>query len=154
MTRPKAPKARQQGAAAGAQPAGEEAELQQQQQQQQQAAAKKRPEAAGGAAAAAAAAAGGGGGGSSEQVEVHQLERKRMQVADELRQVERQIYDLETNYFQVSSAMGNAIRGYEGFLGGSKTRAPPPVQPEERLFSWSSMTGQLGVGGGAAGVEG
>ena len=39
-----------------------------------------------------------------------------------------QIYDLETNYFQVSSAMGNAIRGYEGFLGGSKTRAPPPVQ--------------------------
>lgn len=85
MTRPKAPKARQQGAAAGAtgaQPAGEEAE-QQQQQQQQQTAAKKRPEAAGGAAAAA--------GGGSEQLEVDQLERKRMQVADELRQVERQV---------------------------------------------------------------
>ena len=31
-----------------------------------------------------------------------------------------QIYDLESNYFQVSSSMGNAIRGYEGFLGGSK----------------------------------
>ena len=89
MTRPKAPKARQQGAAAGAtgaQPAGEEAEQQQPQpQQQQQQADKKRPEAAAGAGAAAAAAGGG------EQVEVDQLERKRMQVADELRQVERQV---------------------------------------------------------------
>ena len=45
--------------------------------------------------------------------------------------------------------MGNAIRGYEGFLGGSK-RTAPPVQPEERLFSWSSLTGQLG--GPAAGA--
>lgn len=42
--------------------------------------------------------------------------------------------------------MGNAIRGYEGFLGASKKSAAPPVQPEERLFSWSSITGQLGVG--------
>ena len=42
----------------------------------------------------------------------------------------------------MSSAMGNAIRGYEGFLGGSKKTAAP-VQPEERLFSWSSVTGGL-----------
>lgn len=55
-----------------------------------------------------------------------------------------QIFDLETNYFQISSAMGNAVRGYEGFLGGSKKSAAAPVQPEERLFSWSSLTGQLG----------
>ena len=47
-----------------------------------------------------------------------------------------QIYDLESNYFGVSSAMGNAIRGYEGFLGASK-KVAPAVQPEERLFSWS-----------------
>lgn len=46
--------------------------------------------------------------------------------------------------------MGNAIRGYEGFLGGSK-KAAPPVQPEERLFSWSSVTGHLQLGGAAAG---
>lgn len=45
--------------------------------------------------------------------------------------------------------MGNAVRGYEGFLGGSKKSAAPPVQPEERLFSWSSITGQLGAGGAA-----
>lgn len=71
-----------------------------------------------------------------------------MQVAEELRTVEKQIFDLESNYFQVSSAMGNAIRGYEGFLGPSK-KAAPPVLPEERLFSWSSVTGQVGTGGGA-----
>lgn len=40
--------------------------------------------------------------------------------------------------------MGNAIRGYEGFLGPSK-KAAPPVLPEERLFSWSSVTGQVGA---------
>lgn len=54
-----------------------------------------------------------------------------------------QIFDLESNYFQVSSAMGNAIRGYEGFVGPTKKTAPP-VLPEERLFSWSSATGQVG----------
>ena len=37
--------------------------------------------------------------------------------------------------------MGNAIRGYEGFLGGNKKQ--PPTLQEERLFSWSSITGQL-----------
>ena len=63
-----------------------------------------------------------------------------------------QIFDLESNYFQISNSMGNAVRGYEGFLGGSK-KAAPPVQPEERLFSWSSVSGQLGGGGsGAAAV--
>lgn len=55
----------------------------------------------------------------------------------------QQIFDLESNYFQVSSAMGNAIRGYEGFLGPAKKTAPP-ILPEERLFSWSSVTGQVG----------
>ena len=60
-----------------------------------------------------------------------------------------QIFDLESNYFQISNSMGNAVRGYEGFLGGSK-KAAPPVQPEERLFSWSSVSGQLGGGGGGA----
>lgn len=68
-----------------------------------------------------------------------------MSVAEELRQVEKQIFDLESNYFQVSSGMGNAIRGYEGFLGASKKTAPP-VQTAERLFSWSSVTGQIGAG--------
>ncbi|PSC73841.1 pyruvate dehydrogenase kinase [Micractinium conductrix] len=105
------------------------------QQQQGQAAAKKRPTA--------------GATGADEGPEVDQLEEKRKQVAEELRNVEKQIYDLESNYFGVSSAMGNAIRGYEGFLGASK-KVAPAVQPEERLFSWSSITGQAAGGGGGA----
>ncbi|KAL4447911.1 hypothetical protein ABPG75_005130 [Micractinium tetrahymenae] len=158
MTRPRAPKSKSRGgggtptaaqaAAAAAAAAGpavhqqlqQQAQQQQQQQQQQQAAKKRQAEGGGGAAAAAAT--------TGEQPEVHQLEHKRMQVAEELRTVEKQIFDLESNYFQVSSAMGNAIRGYEGFLGPSKKTAPP-VLPEERLFSWSSLTGQVGTGSGA-----
>ncbi|KAL4442406.1 hypothetical protein ABPG77_004990 [Micractinium sp. CCAP 211/92] len=161
MTRPRAPKSKSRGgggtptaaqaAVATAAAAGptlqqelqQQQQTQQQQQQQQQQAAKKRP-AEGGAPPTAAAAAVTVG----EQPEVHQLERKRMQVAEELRTVEKQIFDLESNYFQVSSAMGNAIRGYEGFVGPTKKTAPP-VLPEERLFSWSSATGQVGTGGDA-----
>ena len=60
-----------------------------------------------------------------------------------------QIFDLETNYFQVSSAMGNAIRGYEGFLGGGKTRAPPPVQVRLRVACLP-----LGAAGPAPGAAG
>ena len=55
-----------------------------------------------------------------------------------------QIYDLETKYLETANPMGNAIRGYEGFLGGNKKQ--PPTLQEERLFSWSSITGQLHSG--------
>lgn len=104
MTRPRAPKSKSRGgggtptaaqaAVAAAAAAGptlqqelqqQQQTQQQQQQQQQQQAAKKRP-AEGGAPPAAAAAAVTVG----EQPEVHQLERKRMQVAEELRTVEKQ----------------------------------------------------------------
>ena len=92
MTRPKAKQAKQRAGSEGPQAAPTQQQQQQQQaaaaQQQQQAAAKKRPAEGGapGAAAAPAAAAAAGG----EPPEVDQLERKRMQVAEELRQVEKQ----------------------------------------------------------------
>lgn len=36
-----------------------------------------------------------------------------------------------------------AIAGYEGFLGGSSVANRKMVlKPEERLFSWSSVSGQ------------
>ena len=40
--------------------------------------------------------------------------------------------------------MGNAIRGYEGFLGGQK-KPQATIDESDRLFSWSSVTGQLHV---------
>ena len=93
MTRPKSKQAKQRAGSEGPQAAPTQQQQQQQQQaaaaqQQQQAAAKKRPAEGGapGAAAAPAATAAAGG----EPPEVDQLERKRMQVAEELRQVEKQ----------------------------------------------------------------
>eukprot|EP00887_Chlorella_sp_A99_P001335 scaffold14.g1335.t1 len=81
-----------------------------------------------------------------QRAELQELEQKRGQVAAELRQVEEQIYDLETTYLAQSNPMGNAIRGYEGFLGGQKKGAPA-IDESDRLFSWSSVTGQLHVQG-------
>uniref|UniRef100_A0A1D2A1Z3 Chromatin modification-related protein MEAF6 n=1 Tax=Auxenochlorella protothecoides TaxID=3075 RepID=A0A1D2A1Z3_AUXPR len=75
--------------------------------------------------------------------EVVDLEKRRLAVAEELRHVEQQIYDLETKYLETSSPFGNAVRGYEGFLGGSSVANRKMVlKPEERLFSWSSVSGQ------------
>lgn len=66
-----------------------------------------------------------------------ELERKRLQVAGELHKVEQQILDLETKYLEQSTAFGNAIRGYEGFLGGigQAKNKNVPVKEEDRIFS-------------------
>lgn len=65
------------------------------------------------------------------------LEKKRLQVAAELHKVEHQILDLETKYLEHSTAFGNAIRGYEGFLGGigQAKNKHVPVKEEDRIFS-------------------
>jgi chromatin modification-related protein EAF6 len=74
----------------------------------------------------------------------NELERRRLEVAQELGQVEKQIYDLETKYLEQSSAYGNAVRGYEGFLGGAQQgKKAQAIRPEERLFSWSSVHGKI-----------
>lgn len=69
------------------------------------------------------------------------LEKKRLQVADDLFRVEQQIYDLETKYLQQSAPFGNAIRGYEGFLGGvGQANKKVTIKPEDRIFSGSFAT--------------
>jgi hypothetical protein len=69
------------------------------------------------------------------------LEKKRLVVADELNKVEQQIFDLETKYLEQSTAFGNAIRGYEGFLGGiGQANKRVAVKPEDRIFSSSFHT--------------
>ena len=68
------------------------------------------------------------------------LEKRRMAVAQELFKVEQQIFDLETKYLDQSSAFGNAIKGYEGFLGGAGLgNRKVVIKPEDRLFSMSSI---------------
>jgi chromatin modification-related protein EAF6 len=74
------------------------------------------------------------GGGSQATGE---LEKRRLQVADELCKVEQQIYDLETKYLEQSTPFGNAIKGYEGFLGGVGQPKKITIKPEDRIFSGS-----------------
>ncbi|KMZ76371.1 Chromatin modification-related protein MEAF6 [Zostera marina] len=70
--------------------------------------------------------------------------RKRQKTAQELQRIEKQVYDMETSYLQDSTLTGNVFKGFEGFLSSSKNTAylkrPRKFQPEDRLFSLSSVT--------------
>ncbi|OMP03100.1 hypothetical protein CCACVL1_02567 [Corchorus capsularis] len=69
---------------------------------------------------------------------------KRAKLQEELRIIERQVYDMETSYLQDPSQCGNVLKGFEGFLSASKNTAflkrSRKFQPEDRLFSLSSVT--------------
>ncbi|KAH7278778.1 hypothetical protein KP509_38G055800 [Ceratopteris richardii] len=81
---------------------------------------------------------------STPQATLASLLAKREKLQEELRQVEKQVYDLETSYLQDSSQVGNVLKGFEGFLasakGASSLKRPKKFQPEDRLFSLSSVT--------------
>ncbi|GAB4843123.1 hypothetical protein Ancab_013099 [Ancistrocladus abbreviatus] len=72
------------------------------------------------------------------------LMSKRQKLQGELRNVEKQVYELETTYLQESNHFGNALKGYEGFLSSTKSstnlKRTRKLQPEDRLFSLSSVT--------------
>ncbi|GAB2265999.1 hypothetical protein Dimus_001029 [Dionaea muscipula] len=69
---------------------------------------------------------------------------KRGKLQEELRNVEKQVFELETTYLQESNHFGNVLKGYDGFLSSSKSttnlKRSRKFQPEDRLFSLSSIT--------------
>ncbi|KAK4573073.1 hypothetical protein RGQ29_031160 [Quercus rubra] len=69
---------------------------------------------------------------------------RRAKLHEELRIIEKQVYDMETSYLQDPSQCGNVLKGFEGFLSASKNTAflkrSRKFQPEDRLFSLSSVT--------------
>ncbi|XP_073315935.1 uncharacterized protein [Primulina huaijiensis] len=69
---------------------------------------------------------------------------KRAKLHEELRNIEKQVYDMETIYLLDPSQCGNVLKGFEGFLSSSKNTAllkrSRKFQPEDRLFSLSSVT--------------
>eukprot|EP00877_Chromochloris_zofingiensis_P007791 jgi/Chrzof1/3265/Cz12g18120.t1 len=75
--------------------------------------------------------------------ELKKLEEKGVQVVEQLRDVERQIYQLETKYLETCNPVGNALKGYEGLLTQPQPKKPAKnaVHAEDRLFSGSSKTG-------------
>jgi len=81
---------------------------------------------------------------SNPQQTLQLLMAKKEKLQEELRSVEKQVYDLETTYLHDSSHSGNVLKGFEGFLasgkGASNLKRPRKFQPEDRLFSLSSVT--------------
>lgn len=79
---------------------------------------------------------------------------KRDRFQEELRSIEKQVFELETSYLQEASHFGNVLKGFEGFLSSTKNtsnlKRPRKLQPEDRLFSLSSVTSpvaeELGFG--------
>ncbi|XAR61101.1 hypothetical protein NMG60_11034713 [Bertholletia excelsa] len=69
---------------------------------------------------------------------------KRAKLHEELRYIEKQVYEMETSYLQDTSQCGNVLKGFEGFLSSSKSttllKRSRKFQPEDRLFSLSSIT--------------
>ncbi|XP_059448947.1 chromatin modification-related protein eaf6 [Corylus avellana] len=79
---------------------------------------------------------------------------RREKLQEELSNIEKQVFELETSYLQDSSNFGNALKGFEGFLSSSKSttnlKRSRKFQPEDRIFSLSSVTSptaeELGLG--------
>ncbi|KAK1355770.1 Histone H4 acetyltransferase [Heracleum sosnowskyi] len=69
---------------------------------------------------------------------------KRAKLHEELRVIEKQVYDMETSYLQDPSQCGNVLKGFEGFLSSTKStnllKRSRKFGPEDRLFSLSSIT--------------
>ncbi|OIT38237.1 PREDICTED: chromatin modification-related protein eaf6-like [Nicotiana attenuata] len=82
--------------------------------------------------------------GSNPKAVLASLLSKREKLQDELRNVEKQVYELETSYLQETGTFGNALKGFEGFLStsnkNSNLKRSRKFQLEDRLFSLSSVT--------------
>ncbi|XP_015582317.2 chromatin modification-related protein MEAF6 isoform X1 [Ricinus communis] len=82
--------------------------------------------------------------GSNPAAMLASLMGKREKLWEELRNIEKQVFELETSYLQESGHFGHVLKGFEGFLSSSKSttnlKRSRKFQPEDRLFSLSSVT--------------
>lgn len=69
------------------------------------------------------------------------LQKRKKELMTELTQIEKQIYELETNYLEESREFGNIFTGWTKYVSGEILPKPKKqVTNEERLFSLSSVT--------------
>ncbi|GFH06142.1 uncharacterized protein HaLaN_00721, partial [Haematococcus lacustris] len=78
------------------------------------------------------------------------LEERLRHTRKQLLDVEKQIYNLETQYLENANVQGNALRGvtpdqcYEGLLSSSTMNAKKAqLKAEDRIFSGSSVSGPM-----------
>ncbi|GMH19932.1 hypothetical protein Nepgr_021773 [Nepenthes gracilis] len=81
---------------------------------------------------------------SNPAAKLTSLRNKREKLQHELRNIEKQVYELETTYLQETNHFADILKGYDGFLSSSKSttslKRSRKLQPEDRLFSLSSVT--------------
>nr|KJB28466.1 hypothetical protein B456_005G050100 [Gossypium raimondii] len=72
------------------------------------------------------------------------LMNKREKLQDELRNIEKQVFELETNYLQDSSHFGHVLKGFEGFLSSSKNTAKLTNSEFDKMME-DPTSAQLGL---------
>jgi len=76
---------------------------------------------------------------------VPNLQTRKQQLEEELKEIEKQIFDFEESYIEETNHYGNVIRGWEGFVN-SKPKAleagarKPKISQKDRVFSLSSVS--------------
>jgi hypothetical protein len=68
------------------------------------------------------------------------LAQRKARLEEELREVEKQVYNLETSYLNDSSTHGNVLKGFEGFLGPAKTQKCGGMRSEMWRGDASALT--------------
>lgn len=74
------------------------------------------------------------------------LLEKKLELEQELAQLEIQIFDLEGSYLEESTQFGNVLKGWEGFLNAAQLKnsgVKRTVKDGERMFSLSSVSSPL-----------
>eukprot|EP01016_Furgasonia_blochmanni_P027242 TRINITY_DN2876_c0_g1_i2.p1 TRINITY_DN2876_c0_g1~~TRINITY_DN2876_c0_g1_i2.p1 ORF type:complete len:252 (+),score=49.44 TRINITY_DN2876_c0_g1_i2:252-1007(+) len=78
---------------------------------------------------------------------LQEIADKRKHLENEILQLEKQIYDLETNYLEETMMTGNIIKGFESYLSNKNAKnqlynnfKKQKCNPNERIFSLSSVT--------------
>eukprot|EP01099_Mayorella_cantabrigiensis_P002752 TRINITY_DN2217_c0_g1_i1.p1 TRINITY_DN2217_c0_g1~~TRINITY_DN2217_c0_g1_i1.p1 ORF type:complete len:114 (-),score=37.17 TRINITY_DN2217_c0_g1_i1:110-415(-) len=81
--------------------------------------------------------------------ELKTLYEKKSQIEENLKNLEKQIYALETNYLEDTQHVGNLLRGWDGYLSsrgsGALTQKRKQFKDSDRLFSLSSATSSKNV---------
>eukprot|EP00455_Lapot_gusevi_P056195 TRINITY_DN9279_c0_g1_i1.p1 TRINITY_DN9279_c0_g1~~TRINITY_DN9279_c0_g1_i1.p1 ORF type:complete len:120 (+),score=9.27 TRINITY_DN9279_c0_g1_i1:153-512(+) len=80
---------------------------------------------------------------ASKNSYLQQVLAQKRKLEEDLKNVEKQIYDLEENYIEDTHHYGNIIRGWEGYINYKHKHASirrPKIAEKDRIFSSSSKT--------------
>mmetsp|Transcript_3142 Transcript_3142/g.5847 ORF Transcript_3142/g.5847 Transcript_3142/m.5847 type:complete len:126 (+) Transcript_3142:53-430(+) len=81
---------------------------------------------------------------TSSKSSMKALQNRKQQIEDDLKNTERNIFELEESYIAETSHYGNVIKGWEGFNSSkpkqSHTVRKAKIVDKDRIFSDSSTT--------------